>query len=133
MSDDEGGAIAQELLERALQARLGVAVDARRGLVENQDRSVAVEGAREGDELAFTGRKFRALLADLGVEPTLAREEQIEGADALEYVPDARGIGDFPRGDVFGHGAREQDDVLGYDREAAAERVPVETRHVVAE
>ena len=54
--DDDRRAPAHDLLERALEARLGVRVDARGRLVEHEQRRVAVDGARERDELPLAAR-----------------------------------------------------------------------------
>ena len=46
---------------------LGVDVDVRGGLVEDEDAGVGGQGAGERDELALPGRQLDAALADLGV------------------------------------------------------------------
>jgi hypothetical protein len=84
VGDDERRAARHGAVERALQARLGVAVDVGRGLVEDEHGRVAVERAREGDELALAGGEVRAALEDGRVEAPLAPLEQIERVDALE-------------------------------------------------
>ena len=56
-----------------LDARLGVQVDVRRRLVEDEDPRVGDQRAREGDELALARRELHAALADLRVEPVLER------------------------------------------------------------
>src|SRR4029450_13127233 len=45
------GAAAEQAVERLLDALLGLGVDRRGGLVEDEDRGVEGEGAGEGDEL----------------------------------------------------------------------------------
>jgi hypothetical protein len=62
VGDHQRGAAAQELGQRARQLRLGIAVDAGRSLVQNQDRRVAIHGSREGDQLPLAGREIFALL-----------------------------------------------------------------------
>ena len=52
-----------------LDAPLGVQVDVRGRLVEDEDPRVGDQRAGERDELALAGRELHAALADLGVEP----------------------------------------------------------------
>ena len=67
--DDDRRPPLHHRLERALEARLGVRVDARRRLVEDEERRVAVERAREREELPLARAEVRAALVDLRVEP----------------------------------------------------------------
>ena len=52
-------------------------------LVEDQDRRVADDRARERDELALSGRQRRAALADLRVEALGQRLDEVERARDL--------------------------------------------------
>ena len=56
MRDDDRRTPLHHRFERALEARLGVRVDARRRLVEDEQRRVAVDGAREREELPLAAR-----------------------------------------------------------------------------
>ena len=67
VGDDEAGAADDQLLERALDRRLGFVVDGAGGLVQDQDARVADDGARQGDALALPAGELLAALADLGV------------------------------------------------------------------
>ena len=54
-------------LDGLLDRRLGLGVDARRGLVEDQDPRVLEDGARDRDALALAAGETLAALADEGV------------------------------------------------------------------
>ena len=53
MGDDDGGAPLQHIVQPFLDLRLGQRVDARRGLVQNDDRRILQQHARQRDELAL--------------------------------------------------------------------------------
>ena len=57
----------EQSAERLVDAGLDVHVDRARGVVEDQDRRVDQEGARDGDALALTARERVAAFADDGV------------------------------------------------------------------
>src|SRR5689334_6692109 len=80
--DDEGRPPFEQLLERGADPLLRVAVHARRRLVEDEERRIAVERAREREELALTGREVSPALRDLRVEPAL-RLDEVPRADGL--------------------------------------------------
>ena len=85
-------------LERALQPRLGVGVDARGRLVEDEQRRVAVDGAREGQELPLAGAEVLPALVDARVEARpgaapVASLEELERADAPERLLGPRAVG----------------------------------------
>ena len=54
-------------LERVLDLPLGVAVERRGRLVEQQDRRRLQDRAGDGDALLLAARELQAALADLGV------------------------------------------------------------------
>ena len=56
VSDHEAGASAQELAERGADALLRFGVDIAGSFVEDEDRRIGGERARDGDELAFSRR-----------------------------------------------------------------------------
>ena len=113
---------------------LGVQVDVRRRLVEDQDARVGDERAREGDELALAGGELDAALADLGVEP---------GGQALDELPRADGAGrgldvvvgwapGRPKRDVLADRPAEEERLLGHDAHLRAQRVRGDVAQVVA-
>ena len=57
MRDDEDRAPRHEALESFLHGPLALGVEGRRGLVEDEDRGVLQEGARDCETLALTPRK----------------------------------------------------------------------------
>ena len=65
--DHERRAAREELLERVLDQPLGLRVDARGRLVEDEDGRVVRQRAREGEQLALPAREVAAALADLRV------------------------------------------------------------------
>ena len=68
VGDDDRGAAGEQAAQAVLDPALGVEVDVRRRLVEDQDPRVGDERARERDELALAGRELYAALADLRVQ-----------------------------------------------------------------
>ena len=67
VGDHDRGAAGQQAAQAVLDAPLGVQVDVRGRLVEDQDARVGDQRAGEGDQLALAGGQLRAALADLGV------------------------------------------------------------------
>ena len=65
--DDQRGAVLGNAVERILDVPLGVAVERRGRLVEQQDRRAFQDGARDGDALLLAAGELEAALADLGV------------------------------------------------------------------
>ncbi len=63
--DGNRGATPRQRVEGALEPHLGARVDGRGRLVEDEQVRVGEVGAREGDELAFTGGERLAALADV--------------------------------------------------------------------
>src|SRR5271155_192104 len=53
VGDDESGAPTHQVAQALLDERFGFGVEARSGLVENQDARVGQDGARDGDALAL--------------------------------------------------------------------------------
>src|SRR5580700_758678 len=51
--DDEGGAVAHQLRERRLDVPLGLRVERRRRLIEDQDRRILEQRPGDGDALAL--------------------------------------------------------------------------------
>ena len=68
MRDHDGGASAHELHDCSLEPRLGLGVDVCGGLVENQERRIAIQGPRERDQLALAGAEVRAAFFHPGVD-----------------------------------------------------------------
>src|SRR5207253_5749600 len=65
MRDHERGAVARYPIKRILDFLLGMAVERRGGLVEQQDRRTFENGAGDGDALLLAAGKFQAALTHL--------------------------------------------------------------------
>ena len=89
--DHERRAARHEALERLLDRALALGVERRRRLVEDEDRRVLEERARDRETLALAAREARAALPHARVEPVG------EGVDERERVRGARG----PRGSAL--------------------------------
>src|SRR5436309_7466953 len=100
VGDDEGGAVLHQVGEARLDERLGLGVEARGGLVEDQDARVGQDGAGDGDALALPAREPHAALADDGVEPLR------ETVGELVDVRDVTGLAELGIGGIR---AREGD------------------------
>ena len=111
----------------ALHLGLGLQVEVRRGLVEQQDGGVDEPGAGQRDELALAGRQAAAALADVltgsrgGMRAT---KSWAPTARAAVLDLGVGGVGPSV-GDVVADGAGEQERLLRHDAELAAERATV--------
>ncbi len=98
MGDDDRRPPAQRVVEGALDRDLRLRVEVRRRFVEDHDRGVLEEDARDREALLLSTRHAIAALADDGVEPVRERGDD---------VPDARraqrglelGVGRFGPGE----------------------------------
>ena len=86
VGDDDRGAAGEQAPQPVLDRALGVQVDVRRRLVEDEDARVGDERAGEGDELPLAGGELHAALADLGVEPVGQPGDEVPGADRARGV-----------------------------------------------
>jgi hypothetical protein len=93
VGDDDRGAPGEQPPQARLDAALGVQVDVRRRLVEDEDARVGDERAREGEQLALAGRELRAALADLGLQPVGQGRDEVPGADSAGGGLDLRLVG----------------------------------------
>ena len=66
--DDQRGAALHQPVQRLLHRALGFAVQRRGGLVEDQDRRVLVDRARDRQALALAARQLAAVVADERVQ-----------------------------------------------------------------
>ena len=79
VGDDQGRAPLHQVLEGPLDDRLGLGVERRGGLVEDQDRRVLVEGARDRQALALSAREPHSRLADHRVVAVRQLEDELLG------------------------------------------------------
>ncbi len=78
VGDHEGGAVLHHLVERGLHLGLGGGVERARRLVEDEDRRILEERARDRDALALAARQGASALAHLGVEAVRAAFDELE-------------------------------------------------------
>ena len=79
MGDDERRAPDPQIVERLLHLALRFRIERRGRLVEQQDRRVLQNRARDGDSLALAAGKLRALLADVGLVAGGELQDEIVG------------------------------------------------------
>ena len=122
MGDDDGGAVLHQPLERVLHHALALGVERRGGLVEQQQRGLAQQGAGDRDALALAAGEPDAALAQRG------------GEAFGQAVEEFGGMGGFGRGahlgvarlgpavaDVLRRGAGEDHRLLGHQADAPAQ------------
>ena len=112
---------APQVPQAVLDQRLALAVEARGRLVEDQDRRVGEDRARDRDALALAAGELDAALADHRVVALLElRDELVAVRDAADAL-DLRARRVRPReGDVLGDRAVEEEVVLQHDAEVRA-------------
>ena len=116
-----------------LDARLGVQVDVRGGLVEDEDARVGDQRAGERDQLALPGRELCAALADFRVVAVRQLGDELLGSDRRRGLADLLGArAGPPEGDVLGDRAREQERLLRHDPHLRAQRAARDLAQVVA-
>ena len=87
MRDDDRGSSANHRVETLLDLCLGEWVDARGGFVQDEDRGILQEHARERDELSLAERDRRAALADIGREAVRKVVQPVPRADVRGGPP----------------------------------------------
>ena len=100
MRDDQDGLGSQQRFGGGLDPRLGQRVDVRRRLVEDDDRRLGGECAREREQLRLAHRDIRAPVCD----------ESIESAEACDDLPrtcELDGFEDCIIGDLVSEGQIE--------------------------
>ena len=83
MRDHQRGAPAHQALERVLDQGLALGVERGGRLVEQQQRRVAQDRARDGDALALAAGQRDPALADRGVEAAAAAADELEARREL--------------------------------------------------
>ena len=86
--DDHRRAAAEEHVHGPRDALLALGVDARGGLVEDEDARVGQQRAREADELPLAGREAAAALLDVGVVAVRQALDEVVHADDAGHAPD---------------------------------------------
>mmetsp|Transcript_2387 Transcript_2387/g.6020 ORF Transcript_2387/g.6020 Transcript_2387/m.6020 type:complete len:301 (-) Transcript_2387:1246-2148(-) len=114
--DDQHGAPRHQPRQRALHRGLRHAVQRGGGLIQNDDRAVLEQRARNGDALALAARQQSAALAHNGVVAVRQLRDKLVRVGRLRGRLDllGRGLAVLAVRDVVGDGAREQDRVLAH-------------------
>ena len=125
VGDHDAGAPAQHRIQPRLDLRFGKRVDAGSGLVQQQDRWILQQHARQRHQLPLAERKPRAALADIGVQ---ALRQIVDPAAVAELARRRRnlliaGVGPAVA-NIVGHCAREQKRHLRHQPKLAAILAP---------
>ncbi len=120
----------EQRLERVLDQPLGLRIDARRRLVEDQDRRVVGQRAREREQLALPGGEIVAPLAHRAPSSRPGAGDELVGVHVREPRPRrARAtISVAAERDVVRDVAGEEHHVLEHDADAAAQPRRAATR-----
>src|SRR5579883_1628200 len=122
MGDDERGAVRGNLVEARLDLALGLSVECRGRLVENEDARSLEDDPRDGDALLFAARELQAAFADHAAIAVGKRgDEGMDARMACRLLDLGVGGARTAIGDVVAHGVVEQDGVLRHDANGAAE------------
>src|SRR4051812_15597898 len=121
--DHDRGAAGQQAPQAVLDPALGVHVDVRGGLVQDQDPRVGDERAGERDELALPGRELHAALADRRVVALGEARDELVRPNRVRRRRDVLGrrVG-APERDVLADRAAEQERLLRHDAHLRAQR-----------
>ncbi len=106
-------------VKRGLNAALGLGVERRSRLVEDQHRRVLEQRTRDRDALALAAREQRAALADPRVEAVRQRRGELRDICRFGGALDvgARPLGERSVGNVVRNRVVEQHDVLAHQRD----------------
>ena len=93
--DDQGGAVARDLFEFALDDFLGARIQCAGGLVEYENRRILEQSTCDRDSLFFASGKLQAAFADAGVVTLRQAHDEIVDMRRARRGEDflARGIG----------------------------------------
>ena len=112
-----------KLRQRWLDRPLGLGVERRGRLVQDQDRRVLEEHAGDGQALLLPAGEFHAALADDRVEPVRQLGDHRRPAGPARRLLDLRLGGFEPAvGDVLADRAAEEEDILLHDADLAPQR-----------
>lgn len=120
VGDDDHGPRLLGLLEHALDELLGLGVEGRRGLVEQQQARVADQGPRDRQALLLPARQEHAPEADLGVVPVGQRHDELVDlgvAAGLVQVVVRHRVGLDAEEDVVPDRALEEEGLLCHERD----------------
>ena len=124
VGDDEDGPARQELSQGALDEPLGLGVQVRRGLVQDQDRGVAQDGPGDADALALPAGQADAAVAEPRLHALRQLPDEVGGVGGPGGAPHLLVGPSVPVavGDVRADGVVEDHRLLADDAHLAAER-----------
>src|SRR5438105_906491 len=124
MGNDNGGSAAPALINQGLDGGLGLGVEMAGRLIQDEDRGIQKDGARDRDALAFASGQGQA---------ALAYERVVAMRQAFDELFDASrcrgGANLMRRGDreaeanIVGDRAIQEDDILGHEHNLAPEAI----------
>ncbi len=124
--DHQRGAVGHQALERGLDQSLALGVERGGRLVEQKERRVAQDRARNGDALALAARQRDAALAELRLESVRQPADEFGGMSKLRGALDLGVVGVGPaEADVFARGRGEHHGVLRHQRDAGAQSLRI--------
>ena len=120
--DHQRGAVAHQFFQRGLHQRLALRVERRGGLVEQQERRVAQDRARDRDALALAAGQRHAALAELRLEAARQPVDEFAGVRQVGGALDLGIAGVGPaEPDIFARACREHHRFLRHQRDAGAQ------------
>lgn len=123
VGDHEGGPVAREAFDRPPDKSLALGVQARGGLVHNEQWGVLEEGARDSEPLGLAAAQAQAALPDLGVVAAWQAADKVRHARELRRTLDLRPARRRPRQpDVLQHAAVKEVRPLWHQRHVLAPR-----------
>ena len=109
VGDDDRGAALAEFGDRLLHVVLGFGIERRGRLVEQDDRRILDQRARDGDALALPAGELQAVLADRGIVAIREVRDEIVRVRRLGGGDDLRLAGaEFSERDVVADATAEQ-------------------------
>ena len=131
VGDQDGGAALGDAVQSLLDVLLGLGVDARRRLVEDQDLGVGGHDAREGEQLPLAVGEVGAALGEVGLVALGQSADEAVGVDEAggRLHPGVVHLG-VAQPDVVAHGAGEDVKILEHDAQTPADVVRAEPAHV---
>jgi hypothetical protein len=115
--DDEDGTSLEQSVDGFLHQALRLGVQRGGGFVEDEDRRIDEQGARNGETLALSSGEARTAFTENGVVPVRQRHDEVVRVGRARGGVDLR-VAEAPAGgigDVLPHGIVEEDRVLAHD------------------
>ncbi len=124
MRDHDRGASLHQPLHRLLNQCFGFGIEARRRLIEDQDRRVGQKCARQRHALPLAARQLDAAFADQRAVTFRQPQDELMGVGQTRSLLNRSHAGSGPAiGDILGQRAVKQDRLLLHNGDLAAQRV----------